>query len=164
MNAERLDWPPLRNLRDRAEVWWNERTSREHLLLAALMVCILVSVLVVTVIAPLRAVRSEALNEIRSAEMLEARLRAAGPGGLARLRRGDSQTIVRETLRQAGIIAQSVSLEENGIRVIVADVPFNQFAGWIAELEQTSRLKVISAKIDRVRSPGHVMAAVLVRG
>ena len=164
MSKGRLDWAPLRQLRDHAEVWWNERTSREHILMAALMVSILASLLVIAVIAPLRAVRAEALGEIRSAAVLEARLRAAGPGGPARLRRGNAQAIVSESLGEAGITAQTVNPEGSGIRVVVADVPFNRIAGWIAELEQTSRLRVVSAKIDRTGSPGHVMAAVLVRG
>lgn len=163
MNSRRFDWPVTRQLGDRADAWWSERSSRERILIALLLATFLVALLVVTVIAPLRTARMESLGEIRSAAVLEARLRAGGPGGPALLRRGDAQTIVNETLAQAGIAAQSVAPEGSGIRVVMANVPFTRMASWIAELEQTSRLRVVHAQIDRTASPGHVTAAVLVR-
>jgi len=164
MSARGFDAPLLRQLGERAETWWSERSSRERIMLAALLVTLSVTLLLVAVIAPLRAMRAEALGEIRSAAVLEARLRSAGPGGPARLRHGDAQTIVSETLAQAGFPARSVNPEGNGIRVVVAEVPFTRLARWIAEIEQTSRLRVVQAQIDRTASPGYVSAAILVRG
>lgn len=164
MNPQRFASPLLRQSADRAEAWWSDRSSRERILLAALLVTVLVTLLLVAVIAPLRAVRTESLGKIRSAAVLEARLRAAGAGGLVRLRHGNAQTIVSETLAQAGIATQTVNPEGSGIRIVMSDVPFTRLAGWIAELEQTSRLRVVHAQIDRAGSPGHVKAAVLVRG
>ena len=148
----------------RAGDWWNERNEREHLLLGALLVTACLALLLLAVIAPLRAIRADARSDIRNASLLEARLRAGGPGPASKFRRGPPRSIVSESTAAAGIVVQSVTDEAGDTRVVLENAQFEKLMRWIADIEQTSRLRLIDANIRRNGAPGFVNASVLLAG
>ena len=162
--AARFKSPALDSVLRRAGDWWNERSERERLLVGAMLATALVALLVVAVIAPLRAIRAEALTDIRNASLLEARLRAGGPGSAGKIRRGSVQAIVTESAAAAKIAVQSVTDEAGDTRVVLGDAPFEQVLRWIADIETTSRLRVIEANVVHKGAPGFVGASVLLSG
>lgn len=164
MIAARFNSSALENALRRAGDWWNGRSERERLMLGALLATALVALLLVAVIAPLRAIRADALANIHNASLLEARFRAGMPGSASKVRRGSAQAIVTESAAAAEIPVQSVTPEGGDTRVVLGDAPFEQVLRWIADIEQTSRLRVIEANIERKGAPGVVGASVLLTG
>lgn len=162
--AARFKSPVLASALRRAGDWWNERSERERLLVGGMLATALVALLVVTVIAPLRAMRSDALADIRNASLLEAQLRAGRPGSAGRIRRGSAQAIVTESAAAAKLAVQSVTAEGGDTRVVLSDAPFEQVLQWVADIERTSRLRVIEANIAHKGAPGLVGASVLLGG
>lgn len=147
----------------RGRIWWSERSLREQILLGALTAAAIFALLLVAVIAPLRAARAEALADIRDAGLLEARLRAGGPdlARTGRMRRGTASAIITDSAAAARIVIQRIEPEGGNTRIVLGDAPFDQVLGWIAELEQTSRLRASEATIERKGAPGMVSATLV---
>jgi general secretion pathway protein M len=148
-----------------ARIWWTGRSPREQVLIGVLIALAIGATVLLGVIAPLRSVRADALADIRSAALLEARLRAGG-ADLARRglsRRGTPSAIVTDSAAAAGLTIQQIETEGGQTRVVVADAPFERVLQWIADMERTSRLRVNSLEVSRKDSPG-IVATTLVLG
>ncbi len=160
--GERISLEPLEPYWQRSRQWWSQLSLREQILLGTLASVAAFAILLIGVIVPLRDVRAEARADIRNAELLEARLRAGGDlGKLGRVRRGTASAIVTDSAAAANLTIQRIEPEAGNTRVVLADASFEQVMTWIAELEQTSRLRVVEADIERKPSPGVVSASVM---
>lgn len=150
----------------RGRIWWSERSLREQVLLGSLLAAGIFALLLVAVIAPLRTARAEALAEIRDAGLLEARLRAGGPdlARTGRMRRGTASAIITDSAAAARIVIQRIEPEGGNTRIVLGDAPFDQVLSWIAELEQTSRLRTSEVTIERKGAPGMVSATLVLTG
>ncbi|MBW8784119.1 MAG: type II secretion system protein M [Novosphingobium sp.] len=139
------------------------RTLREQVLAGALATLIIFYLVLLTVIQPLLTVRADAQAQIRTAALLEARLRAGSRGLVpaGKLRRGAPPAILTESAAAAGISLQQIGPATIGTRAILGDVPFDRLISWISDVEQTSRLRVVQARIERAEAPGHVHAQVV---
>ena len=166
MIAPRFDLGRLQGWWWRSRNLWIERSLREQVLLGALAATAIVALLLMAVIAPLRAVRADALADIRNADLLEARIRGGGPdlaqGG--KFRRGTASAIVTDSVSAARLTVQRIEPEGGNLRVVLSDAPFEQVLQWIAALEQNSRLRVINAGIERKGAPGVVSTSLVVAG
>lgn len=147
-------------------IWWSERNLREQILIGGLLALLAFSVLLLAVIRPLQDVRAQALSDIRSADVLAARLQAGGPavGGLTRTRRGTPSAIVTESVAAAGLAVQRIQPEGTGQRVVLGDAPFDAVIRWVADLEASSTLRVTQARIEQRPAPGVVSAQFLIDG
>lgn len=165
MMVERFGLAAIEPYWQRARVWWSERSLREQTLIGALSVVLIFALLLVAVIAPLRSLRAEALADIRSAALLEARLSGGGSdmARAGRFRRGTASAIVTDSAAAAGLTIQRIEPEGAATRVVLADAPFERVLRWIEEVEQTSRLRVTKADVVRKGAPG-IVAATLVLG
>ena len=166
MIIQRLNLGAVAPYWQRSQIWWTERSLREQLLLGALSATGIFALLLVMVIAPLRAVRADAFADIRSASLLEARLRTGGAGlaPAGRFRSGTGSAIVTDSASAARLAIQRIEPEGNATRVVLADAPFDQVLGWIAEIEQTSKLRTSEVKIERKGAAGIVSATIVFAG
>jgi general secretion pathway protein M len=150
---------------DRGTLWWSDRSQREQRLLGALAVIGLVALLLVAVVKPLEAARATATAEIRTYDMLAMRLRAAGPGLGAAVRRGPPATVVAASAGATGVNVQRVEPEGGRLTVVLADAPFDAVLRFVADLERTSALRVAEARIEQSNSgPGLVTARFVMAG
>ncbi|MEO6153959.1 MAG: type II secretion system protein GspM [Croceibacterium sp.] len=150
----------------RSTAWWSERSLREQVLLGSLAVVGIFALLLVAVIAPLRSIREDARAEIRNAALLEARIQTAGPELTLRgtVRRGTASAILTDSAAAAGVSIQRIEPDGADTRVVLGDAAFDQVMKWIANVEQSSRLRVVQAQIERKAAPGIVSATIVVTG
>ena len=77
------------------------------------------------------------------------------------MRRGTASAIITDSAAAARIVIQRIEPEGGNTRIVLGDAPFDQVLGWIAELEQTSRLRASEATIERKGAPGMVSATLV---
>ncbi|MEO6092047.1 MAG: type II secretion system protein GspM [Novosphingobium sp.] len=145
--------------------WWIERSVREQLLLGLLSAAAILAALLLLVITPLRAERAEAMSRIRSAALIEARLRAGGADRAltGKVRRGSASAILTDSAAAARLTIERIEPEGGNTRVVISPAPFEQVLRWIADLEATSRLRVTEANFER-KAPGIVAATLVLVG
>ncbi len=166
MIVERFSLAPLEPYWGRTRIWWSERSRREQILIGAFLAISILTLLIVAVIAPLHQVREEARADIRNAAILEARLRGAGPdlALAATVRSGTASAILADSAAAASLGIERMEPEGGNTRVVLSDAPFEQVMRWIANIEQTSRLRVREADIERKGAAGIVSASIVVEG
>lgn len=158
MTAARSSLAAIQPYLQHPRVWWSGRSPREQVLIGALISLAIGAALLLGVIAPLRSLRADALSDIRSAALLEARLRAGG-ADMARpglIRRGTTSAIVTDSAMAAGLTIERIEPEAGATRVVVGDASFDRVLQWIADLEQTSHLRVVRLEVVRKGPPGLV--------
>ncbi|MGB7408143.1 MAG: type II secretion system protein GspM [Pontixanthobacter sp.] len=156
---DRIDLGALEPYWHRSRDWWYERSPRERILLGVLAALGVIA-LIVLLLLPIRQAREDALDTIRDANFIEARLRSGDPA-LARtgqFRSGTPSAIVTDSVAAAQLQVQQVSAEGTGVRVVLADAPFDAVMLWVADVESSSNLRVRSAQIDGQPAPGIVSA------
>ena len=144
--------------------WWDERSLREQILLGVLAALAMLALLLVGVIRPLEAARARAAADIRTYEMLDLRLRAAGPRLGSSQVRGAPTEIIAQSAGVAGLTIQQIAPENGRTRVVFADASFEAVLRWVAALEQSSRLRVVEARVARSTTGAGVAASFLVAG
>lgn len=143
---------------------WQARSKREQVLLGGLAAIATLYIAVAMIILPVQRARSQALSDIRTYEGLNARLRGAGPLGQASQPQasGSPAAILSTSAARFGLVPV-VNEDASGVRVTVADAPYEAVVRWIADVEQTSRLRVVRMRLDRRPSSGFVSAELMVR-
>jgi general secretion pathway protein M len=145
--------------------WWQARSLREQWLLGILGALLAAWLLAVAVILPIQRARAAAMADIRTYENLTARLRSAGTlGAPTRVVRasGSPNAILSITASQFGMVAV-VNRDPSGLRVNIADAPYDALMRWIAAVEQTSSIRVIRMRLVRRPASGFVAAELMVR-
>lgn len=144
---------------------WQARSRREQWLLGGLAAILALWVLATMVILPIQRARAQALSDIRTFESINGRLRGAGPLGQSPAQpqaNGSPAEILSISAARFGVVPV-VNSDGGGFRVTVADAPYEAVLRWIADVEQTSRLRVIRLRLDRRPSSGFVSAELMVR-
>ena len=149
---------------DRGTGWWSERSLREQVLVGGLAALAMAAILLLAVVRPLQAERARAAAEIRTYDMLAMRLKTAGPAIKGAKRKGPPAGIVSETAAASGLTVQRVEPEGGRLRVVFADASFDAVLRWVAELEQSSTLRISEAQIERSSGGTGVSAQFLVAG
>ncbi len=144
--------------------WWLTRSAREQILLGVLALLAFAALLLMAVVRPLEAARARAAADIRTYDMLAMRLKAAGPGMATARRKGPPAAIVAEIAAASGLTVQRVEPEGARLRVVFADGPFEGVLHFVADLEQTSPLRVSEAQIERATLGTGVSAQLLLAG
>ena len=160
---ERIELGALAPYWHRTRDWWNDLSPRERVLLTVLAVVGGIA-LILLIALPMREARQDALDTIRHADLIEARLRSGGGGGGAvnsagPMRTGTPSAIVANSIAAAQLQVGQVAAEGNGVRVTLKDAPFDGVMLWVADVEATSNLRVRSADIRRQAAPGIVTAS-----
>lgn len=158
-------FPTFEPARQKAIALWQARSRREQILLGGLGAILALYVLVAVVILPIQRARAQALSDIRTYEALNTRLRAAGSLGQGPAQpqaNGSPAAILSTSAARFGVVPV-VNDAGDGIRVTVADAPYEAVIRWIADVEQTSRLRFVRMRIDRRPSSGFVSADLMVR-
>ena len=164
MKIDRLDLSVLEPYWQRGRVWWSARSPREQVLLGVLSAFAVIALLLILVVNPLRDARGEALARIRSANLLEARLRSDGEalaGGSA-FQAGSASAIVTNSTNAAGLKVQSIETQGEDTRVVLEDAPFDAVLKWISDIERNSDLRVRDVSIASKGAPGYVSATVVI--
>lgn len=134
---------------DRGTAWWSGRSQREQVLLGALAGLGILALLLIAVVRPLETARAQAAADIRTYEMLALRVRAAGPGlGVASARKGAPSAVVAASAATASVNVERVEPEGGRLTVVLAPAPFDNVLRFVADLEQTSALRIGEAKIE----------------
>lgn len=151
--------------RQRVLLWWQGRSTREQALLAILAGLASLWIFSILVVEPLWTARQEAIANIRTYDDLSVRLRQAGTLGGPRVaqRSGSPATILTTSAAERGL-APVITSDAAGYRVVLADVPYEMLIRWIADVERSSSLRIITSRIDRQPTPGFVSAQLTVRG
>ena len=144
--------------------WWQARGSREQWLLGILAGLLALWLLAVTVILPIQRARASALADIRTYETLTARLHSAGTIGATPQTQasGPPNMILSNTASQFGIVPV-INNDVSGLRVMVADAPYDAVMRWIAAVEQSSSIRVTKMRLARRPASGFVSAELMVR-
>jgi general secretion pathway protein M len=134
---------------DRGRIWWSGRSVREQILLGVLAVLGILALLMVLVVRPLEAARAQAAADIRTYEMLAMRVRAAGPAlGMTAARRGPPSAVVAASAAAASVNVERVEPEGGRLTVVLGNAPFDNVLRFVADLEQTSALRIGEAHIE----------------
>ncbi len=144
--------------------WWQARSTREQWLLGILGGLLALWLLAVAVVLPIQRARAAALADIRTYENLTARLRSAGTIGAAPQVQasGTPNMILSSTASQFGVVPV-INSDVAGLRVTVADAPYDAVIRWIASVEQSSSIRVVKMRLMRRPASGFVSADLLVR-
>ncbi|MGB3794921.1 MAG: type II secretion system protein M [Alteraurantiacibacter sp.] len=164
MISDRLDFSALAPYWHRSRDWWSARSLREQVLLGAFATFAIFVLLLILVVSPLRDARSDALARIRSADILEARLRS-GPDDLVRsmsFRTGSVSAIVTNSTAAANLKISTVETVGGDSRVVFDNVPFDTLMNWTAEIEHNTPLRLREVTITGQGAPGFVSATVTV--
>ncbi len=167
--ANRPDVTALQPGWHRCRAWWAQRSVREQVLLGVLAVTAAITLFMLAIITPLRAMRQNAYDELHIAALLDAHLRAGETGSAnsaspAATRHGAPSAILTDSAVAARLTIERIEPEGSNTRIVLGDAPFDQVIGWIANVEQTSRLRVEQAQIERKGGPGIVRATFVVTG
>jgi len=149
--------------------WFNGLAPRERLLVGAAGALLVVAVLVIGVIRPLGSSRESLEAQIADKQAVLADIervaarfgpRAAGvaqaqPGG------GSLVVLVDRTTRARGLAPYLKRNEPDGeasIRLRFENVPFDELAGWLVELQATQGIGVVTVNADPGEGTGRVTA------
>jgi general secretion pathway protein M len=151
-------------------VWFAGLAPRERILVLAAGVVLLVAVLVIGVVRPLAGARAAALAQIADKQAVLADLERVaarfGPQGGAAAREaqpsGESLVVlVDRTTRGRGLAPYLKRNEPDGnasIRLRFENVPFDELAAWLVELQATQGIAVATANADPGEAAGRVTA------
>lgn len=152
---------------ERVRVWWLGLTPRERVLLGVLGTLLMLAILIYGVVKPLQASRAESLADIRTYETLMARVNAApalGPQATGpQPRTGSPAEILAQSAATYGVQMQAEATPA-GIRVTVADAPYDAVVNWMADIARTSTLAATRVDIQKRPTPGRVFAQIEYRG
>ena len=162
-----VDWlgrfPVLERRRTEFGLWWGARTPRERRLLLVLGGTALLVLLLAGIYRPLSDIRSRAIADIHTYEVLAAQLRIAGPE-LARLRsvdRSGSAATVASSAATFGLMVSPIEGEDGSVRVSVQDGDFTKIVQWLAQVESSSTFRLSGLRVERQAAPGLVDAEVV---
>lgn len=158
-------FPTAEPARQKAIAWWAGRSLREQWLFGVLGAVAALWLIVTLAVQPMLTARAQALNDIRTYESLNARLRTAGPLGAAPAQvqlSGSPATILSTAGAQYGLVPV-VTGEGAALHVAVADAPYESVLRWIAAFEGSSSLRVTKLRLDRRPTSGFVSAELAVR-
>lgn len=145
----------------RFDAWWQGLSTRERVLVGTLAALLAGVVLVYGVVKPVQAARAQARADIRQAETLLARVRAAGrlESAPRTLAAGPPQAIVTSTAATAGL--QPTVAEANGaITATLTDAPYPAVVTWLGSVASTSTIGVRRVTMQRGSASGRVNATV----
>ncbi len=145
----------------RFDRWWQGLTDRERWLVGILATLLAGVVLVYGVVKPVQAARAQARADIRQAETLMARVRAAGrleatPQTLAA---GPPQTILANAASAAGL-QPVLGSGGAGVTATLTDAPYPAVVAWLAEVSRTSTIGVARVAMRRGTASGRVNATI----
>ncbi len=156
-------FPTLAPAWAKAAAWWQMRSSREQWLVGILGGLLALWLLAVLMILPIQRARAAALADIRTYESLTARIRSAGSLGAPSAQASGPPTAILSTTGSQFGIVPVVNEDASGLRVIVADAPYDAVMRWIAAVEQSSPLRVTKMRLVRRPTSGFVSAELMVR-
>ncbi|WP_082439041.1 MULTISPECIES: type II secretion system protein GspM [unclassified Sphingomonas] len=145
----------------RFDGWWQGLTTRERVLVGTLAALLAGVVLVYGVVKPVQAARAQARADIRQAETLMARVRAAGrlESAPATTAAGPLQTVIASAATTAGL--QPVLAEANGgVTATLTDAPYPAVVTWLSSVASTSTIAVRRVTMQRGSTSGRVNASV----
>ena len=164
MNRLATLFPTFESAWAKTVTWWQARSSREQWLLGIMVGLLVLWLPAVTVILPIQRARAAALADIRTYENLTARLRSAGSiGATPQVQAsGSPNMILSNTASQFGVVPV-INSDVTGLRITVADAPYDAVMRWIAAVEQTSSIRVVKMRLMRRPASGYVSAELTVR-
>ncbi|MBA16064.1 MAG: general secretion pathway protein GspM [Sphingomonas sp.] len=142
----------------RIGAWWEGLSNRERWMVGGLGLFLAALILIYGVVKPLQAARADALQQIRTYETLNARIRAAGSLSATpppAMQSGPASDILTASAQRFGIDA-AISEAEQGIRVEIAQAKYDNVLAWIADLASTSSLNLTRLDMKRGAAPGQV--------
>lgn len=150
--------------------WFDGLAPRERVLVAAAAVMVLVAIVVIGVVRPLAGARAAALAQIEDKQAVLADIERVaarfGPqsGAAARQAQPSGESLVvlvDRTSRSRGLAPYLKRNEPDGnasIRLRFENVPFDELAAWLVELQATQGIAVATANADPGDATGRVTA------
>ncbi|MHA6722508.1 type II secretion system protein GspM [Sphingomonas sp. RS2018] len=157
-----VEAPAFVRLRD----WWQGLSVRERWLVGTLGVILALLILVFGIVKPLQASRAQSIADIRTYETLTARINAAGslgPSSAPPPRSGTAAEVLNQSAGAYGLSLQIVATPD-GVRATVADGDYAQVINWMADVARTTSLAATRVEMQRLGTPGRVLATVDYRG
>ncbi|KQM27790.1 MULTISPECIES: type II secretion system protein GspM [unclassified Sphingomonas] len=145
----------------RFDGWWQGLTTRERVLVGTLAALLAGVVLVYGVVKPVQAARAQARADIRQAETLMARVRAAGRLEAApqTVAAGPPQSVIGSTAATAGL-QPTIAEANGGITATLTDAPYPAVVTWLSSVASTSTIGVRRVTMQRGATSGRVNATV----
>lgn len=155
------DNPRIEAALARFDNWWQGLTTRERVMIGTLATLLAVVVLVYGVVKPVQAARAQARADIRQAETLMARIRAAGrlEASPAAQASGPPQAIVTAAAATAGL-QPTVTQGAGGLTAVLTDAPYPAIVTWLNDVSRTSTVGVRRVAIQRGATSGRVSATI----
>lgn len=149
--------------------WFDGLAPRERVLVAAAAVIVAFAVVVIGVVRPLAGARAAALAQIEDKQAVLADIERVaarfGPqAGAARQAQPSGESLVvlvDRTTRSRGLAPYLKRNEPDGnasIRLRFENVPFDELASWLVELQATQGIAVATANADPGDAAGRVTA------
>lgn len=153
--------PAVESAIARFDLWWNDRSSRERVMLAGLAVLLAALILIFGVIGPLQRARAQAIADIRTYETINARLRAGGPIAprSAPPRTGPPAQVLSVSAASFGLNPRVEDMP-GGARAVLTDVPYDSVVSWLGDLGATAKLRVRRVSLQRGSAAGRVNATI----
>ncbi len=145
----------------RFDGWWQGLSTRERVLLGTLAALLAGVVLVYGVVRPVQAARAQARADIRQAETLMARVRAAGRLDAAPqvAASGPPQAVIAAAAATAGL-QPTVAAAGGGVTATLTDAPYPAVVMWLSSVASTSTIGVRRVTMQRGGTSGRVNATI----
>ncbi len=145
----------------RFDGWWQGLTTRERVLVGTLAALLAGVVLVYGVVKPVQAARAQARADIRQAETLMARIRAAGrlESAPQTIAAGPPQTILTNAAA-AQQLQPTIATGGAGLTATLTDAPYPAVVTWLSEVSRTSTIGIERVAMQRGSASGRVNATI----
>ena len=155
---------------DQLRTWFDGLAPRERILVAAAAALTLIAIVVIGGIRPITSSRKSAVSGLADREAVLADIERVaarfGPqaGGASATPHPSNESLVvlmDRTTRARGIAPYLKRNEADGntsIRLRFENAPFDDIAAWLADLQSTQGITVVSASVDPGEATGRVIA------
>ncbi|WP_109806432.1 type II secretion system protein M [Sphingosinithalassobacter portus] len=142
----------------RIGTWWDGLSNRERWMVGGLGLFLAALIVIYGIVKPLQAARADAMQQIRTYETLNARIRAAGTLSATpppAIQAGATTDILTASAQRFGIDA-AVAQTPEGARVEIVQAKYDDILAWIADLATGSSLNLTRLDMKRGAAPGQV--------
>jgi len=153
---------------------WQQRSTRERILLIVGAIFMVISLFYVMIWEPLSTAVKHYRQDVISNKMLLQQIKQAGPE-IATLRSQMKQSQIKNQAELISVIEKAVKKSrvqgaiseiglgpENSARLRFDDVGFDELMAWLIDLQQTQGIVVNTFNVEKLSVVGHVRAQLTV--
>lgn len=162
-----MQLPQLPQQLQQVKLWFNSLPPKEQRMVSATGLLIIITLFYLIVWEPIHAgltmeqqkqqSQQEILLWMQQAAIEARALQSSGVRSTVRDKNKPATLIIEQTINSAGLkpsVSKIESSGKNGARVVLNEATFNQILIWLNTLATYNGIQVVSANIERAKTPG----------